>query len=683
MDMYARANRSTFARAIGQTIHLRTLRLAALVFAGYYVGTRVGMALTFLPNPIAVLWPSNAVLFAAMVLLPTRTWWVVIAAALPAHVLAELQAGVPIAMVLCWFVSNVFEAVIGAACTRWLARRAVAFDTRRDVIAFIGAVAISTVLSSFLDSGFVVLNDWGSRAYWDLWQSRIFSNTTSALVVVPLIVTWLTPASLPRHRPSPMRRVEGAALVLALVVSTYFVFDVRFKLPASPLWVYVPLPFLLWTALRFSLRATTASIAVVALLVIWGTGHSLGPLSTGSPVHDARSVQFLLLFVAPTLLSLAAALQERGRADAALRVRDTRFRLMLEATKDSVYDRDMATDRLSWSGSSLEAVGYDPERRPATFGAWLNVIHPDDRGHVAATVARTIAEGDTRWQSEFRVRRGDGSYAHVREKGFVVRDERGSSVQAIAALTDTTERHDMDELSSRLAHASRLTAMGELTASIAHEINQPMSAILSNVDAAEMLLDSGQYHEEELRSILEDIRSDDLRASEIIRHIRGLAKKGEANVQHFALHELIEGVQRLVAPIAQRRRVQLGASFCGATEVLADRIHVQQVLLNLLFNGMDAMDGVYENARRIDVTTLCRDDGFVEVAVRDSGNGIRPEQIGRVFDSFFTTKRDGMGLGLSIARSLVEANGGAIWASNNEGSGATFRFTLRATTPGA
>jgi len=665
------------SRAAWPRIRIRRaplLRVGLLVFAGYYLGAKLGLALTFLPNPVSVLWPPNAVLFAALLLVPTNAWWIVAAAALPAHLLAELQGGIPISMVLSWFVSNVTEALIGATCVRWLVRRRATFGTLFGVMVFLGAALLAAFLSSFLDSAFVVLNGWGNTDYWDVWATRLLSNVTASWTVVPLIVT-LAAGDFAWLRGSGRARfLEAAALVAGLVAIAFFAFDSAAGAHLRPI-IYLPFPFLLWAALRFGPAGASVSFAIVTFLVIWGAGHDLGPFASRSHSENAHSVQLFLIFVAPTLLCLAAVVEERRRSAESLRLSDRRFQLVLEATRDSIYERDAATDRLWWSGNRLIQFGYAREACPADFLSWVRLIHPDDRERTVLHLIETLEHGQQLWESEFRLRRADGSHAHVHEQGFIVRDYRGRPLQMIGALTDITERRDTDELSHRLAHASRLTAMGELTASIAHEISQPISAILSNVDAAEMLLDAGEHNSGELRQILEDIRNDDLRASEVIRHIRGLAKKREADFEPFEVNGLIEDVLRLVSPVARRRGVVVGAELTTVPAVHGDRIYVQQVLLNLLFNGMDAMSAVPADRRFLSVGTECAGDK-VEVSVRDRGHGIPHDKMDRVFESFFTTKKDGMGLGLSIARSLIQAHGGRIKAENNLDGGATFRFTI-------
>ena len=228
-----------------------------------------------------------------------------------------------------------------------------------------------------------------------------------------------------------------------------------------------------------------------------------------------------------------------------------------------------------------------------------------------------------------------------------------------------------------LAHAGRLAVIGELTAAIAHEVNQPLGAILANVDAADMLLDSGTARLDEVRAILTDVRKDDLRATEVIRRLRTLLAKHESAREPLDMNETIAEVVRLLETEARRRVVELVTKLDrAAPTAIADRVQIQQVLLNLIVNAMDAMADTPIPQRRVVVRTSRSAGGGVEVAVSDRGNGIPADHLPKLFDSYFTTKPQGMGLGLSIARSIIEAHGGRIWAESEAQGGATFRFTL-------
>ena len=231
---------------------------------------------------------------------------------------------------------------------------------------------------------------------------------------------------------------------------------------------------------------------------------------------------------------------------------------------------------------------------------------------------------------------------------------------------------------AELAHASRLAIAGELTASIAHEINQPLGAILTNADAAELLLQSGVDRREDLRRILADIRRDDLRASDVIRRLRVLLAKRELERRPFDLNETVGDVATLLSPEARRRQVALDASpATPAAYVVGDKIQIQQVLINLVLNAMDAVADVRGDRRAV-VVSVAKSASGVSIMVRDRGQGIAPEHLPKLFDSFFSTKQKGMGLGLSIARTIVEAHAGRIWAENGAGEGAVFHVDLPA-----
>jgi len=231
---------------------------------------------------------------------------------------------------------------------------------------------------------------------------------------------------------------------------------------------------------------------------------------------------------------------------------------------------------------------------------------------------------------------------------------------------------------AEIAHSFRLVIAGELAASIAHEINQPLGAILSNADAAEMLLTSRDPDLDEIRQILTDIRKDDVRASEVIQRVRALLRKRDTEMASLDFNAAVSEVQRLIEVDARRREVGVSTELGpGLPPVVGDKVQLQQVLLNLTVNGMDAMCGTPTGHRRLSIRTRHTWEG-VEVSVTDAGHGIPPDQLSRVFESYHTTKKDGMGLGLSIARSIIETHHGRIWAENDPAGGATFRFVLPA-----
>src|SRR6266545_3226520 len=207
----------TQSAARNGSTYRRLFATSLWVFAGYYLGCKIGFALTFQPHPVSVLWPPNGILVAALLLTPPRSWWLVLLAAFPAHLVAQLQSQVPPLMILSWFVSNCCEAVIGAGLMRYLVVEPIRFTTLRTVGLFcLCVVFIGPFLSSFLDAAFVVWNHWGQDGYWELIRIRLFSNALAALIIVPLIVTWVTNGVQALRTASLSRYLEGVILFFSL-----------------------------------------------------------------------------------------------------------------------------------------------------------------------------------------------------------------------------------------------------------------------------------------------------------------------------------------------------------------------------------------------------------------------------------------------------------------------------------
>lgn len=259
----------------------------------------------------------------------------------------------------------------------------------------------------------------------------------------------------------------------------------------------------------------------------------------------------------------------------------------------------------------------------------------------------------------------------------------GVADQVLGASTDITRhKHAETELQRQreeLAHVTRVSLMGELAASLAHELNQPLTAILSNAQAAQRFLMAKAVNLDEVREILKDIVDDNNRAGEIIRKIRALVRKEDIALTRLDLTAVIRDVVSLVRSDAILRNVKLDYQASeSVAAVRGDRIQLQQVMLNLLLNAFDAMKECGADERQALVRVNCDDVGFVEVSVRDRGIGFTRDKLDRMFEPFFTTKKEGLGMGLSISRSIVEAHGGRLWAENNQYLGVTFYMVLPA-----
>jgi PAS domain S-box-containing protein len=653
---------------------------ALAVGVAYYLGAKVGLALTFQPLPISVLWPPNAVLLAALVLAPLRWWWLLVVAAFPAHFIAESQEGVPAAMVSCWFVSNVSEAVIGSLFVRRFMAGAPSLDSMRNVVVFIfGAVFLAPFLSSFLDAAFVSLMAWGESSYRELWTTRFVSNMLATLVFVPVVITWAARDGVWSRSAGKARRLEGALILAGLLTAGIFVFDWHFATSGiPPTFLYLPLPFLLWAALRFGPRGASLSFTIVALLVIWGAAHERGPFVVGAAVENALSVQLFLISVAIPLLVLAAVMEERKAAVRRLRQSEERFATAFRSSPDAIVISRRADGKIIEVNERWQAMfGYTRDEVLGRTMEDLSIYFTEDD---RARLIRIACEsgGANGFEMAFKARSGDVLQVLVSTE-MVEIEGQSCLIEIIRDIT-LQRRAEMESREQRqqLTYLTRLATLSNFSGALAHELNQPLTAILSNAQAGQRFLAVEPVDLAEIRSILREIVEADKRAGDVIRQLRGLMKKGEPQFAPVDLNHLLREVLEFTHSDRVTRNVDVTARFgTGLPLVNGDRVQLQQLMLNLICNACECMDANDHADRKLGVTTTAS-NGSAQIIVTDCGPGMAPATLERVFEPFFTTKEHGLGLGLSICRTIAAAHGGELYAENNYDRGATFRVVLPA-----
>jgi len=821
------------------------LLLPLAVAVAYYLGARIGFYLRFPPATTSVLWPPNSLLTAALLLTPPRRFWVVILAALPAHVLVQVNAGFPPLLIASLFVTNCCEALLAAGLVHRWSDDPARFDSFQRVLVFVGgAVLLAPLAVSFADAAAV--NLIRGEPFGLVLARRLFSNVLGQLCVVPSAVLLVRKGRSWAANSTRERRVEAAILAAALLVLGAFVFHSYHSgspyLPGGPFAVLPFLmPLLVLAALRFGAAGASLSLLTCALLATGMAVSGAAPTTDLSAEERVRALQVFLIVVGVPLLFMSALVEERRQALEAVKERLRFEGLVSEIASAFVHipspempkefaarlerlghflgldeavlwqlgrERQLLVPVARWCAGapSLETpqplpapvvalllqrkpfVGDELAHRRRSFVALplvageevlgcLELISFDVRhvwtdagvqgpsliadvfasalarqraedalrasenmksavlGSLASRVAvldrsgRIIAvnESWTRFALENGVATGDlpgvgenyiqtyprtgvanAPDARLGIEGVLCRQllcfdceytqtttggaDRWFHLTVVplhrpeggAVLThsDITERRMAETQAQRsrdeLAHYQRVSTIGELTTSIAHQLNQPLTAILANAQVARRMLQPPIPEERraELGEIVEEIIAEERRADEVIRGVRLLLRKTTPVRAIVDVHALVDDVVKLVATDVMVRRATLRHEVTDEPLLVrGDRVQLQQVLLNLLLNALDAV-GESAGDRVVSVRSEERPTGVARVSVSDTGPGVAPETLGEVFKPFFSTKAHGMGMGLSIARSIVDAHGGSISATRLAEGGAAFTFSL-------
>jgi PAS domain S-box-containing protein len=411
---------------------------------------------------------------------------------------------------------------------------------------------------------------------------------------------------------------------------------------------------------------------------------SLGFVSaSGKPVFDAEG-RF------SGYRGVASDLTDRRRAEQALQRSESYLAEAQRLSHTGSWGWNVATREIThWSQEIYRLYGFDPEAGIPPFEAHLQRIHPEDRARLAEAFERAIGDG-AELELVFRIVLPDGATKYIRKIGHPVYAAVGEIVEFVGTDMDITERKRAEAevregerryraVEMELAHANRVATMGQLSASIAHEVNQPIAAAITNAHSALRWLGARPPDLEEVRQALGRIVRDGNRAGDVIGRIRDLIRKAPPRKDGLEINEAILEVIALTRGEVVKNGVSVQTQLAeGLPLIQGDRVQLQQVILNLIVNAVEAMSGVGEGSRELLISTGKAESDGVLVAVRDSGPGLAPASLERLFGAFYTTKPGGLGMGLSICRSIIEAHGGRLWATANVPQGAVFQFTVPA-----
>jgi two-component system, LuxR family, sensor kinase FixL len=373
----------------------------------------------------------------------------------------------------------------------------------------------------------------------------------------------------------------------------------------------------------------------------------------------------------------------RKLGEEALRESEARFRTVANTAPVMIWMS--GTDKLCtfFNKGWLDFTGRTSEQELGN--GWAEGVHREDFNRCLEVYANSF-DARQPFTMEYRLRRSDGEYRWILDSGTPRFASDGAFLGFIGSCIDISERKlaelDAQRHRTELAHLSRVALMGEMSASLAHELNQPLTGIVSNAAAGQRFIDTGHVTLPELRELLADISADGRRAGDVVRGIRNMVKKGETVRQQINLNDVVMNVVQIVQPDALLRSCEVKTSLeQNLPAIEGDPIQLQQVLLNLVINAFDAMRDAPVVNRKVEITTAWNGNGAIRTSVRDYGVGISEEARERLFDPFFTTKAEGLGMGLAIVRSIVESHAGTMAAENAEGGGALFHFTLSANVP--
>lgn len=670
-------------------------RLLAFAIA-YIVGGALSQWPTLSPGLTATLWAPSGLVLAALLLTARSDWLKFISVGLLVDIgvnYAIYDFSLPASGVVA--LGNILEAVAGASLVRWWCGEPFQFNGVREVLAVLLLAAVpATMISATF--GAATLAATGVESFGPAWLLWWIGDAVGVLIVAPLVLASLRETASP-SRWSYSRLLEMMALLVTLSIAAEAFFSGY--IPFS----FIMLPFLVWAALRFGMFGAALAMAVVAVVTFASVTAGFEPFARPalSPYERTIIVQaFLVVFGVSTLL-LAALTEQRDSAldalkaahasletkvlerTAALRASEEFRELALESAGAGEWSWDIVFDKFSFSDRYRELLGFVGDQS-LEFSAWLQRVHPDDRERLQRRAEHMLATPDDNlWSEEFRLLHPKHGLMWFAGRAHLKRDANGTALRMTGITIDVTQRRQA-EFQTRLhqsaqSRLARLGALGELTAGIAHEINQPLMASGIYVRLIAEVLAQAPPQIDIARRSAKKAAEQIERASGVVRGLRELIQLGRISAAPASARKIVEQSIELIQPELERANISVHVRIpSDLPSVRADILQIEQVLINLLRNSIDAIasSGMIDGQIRIEVSASSQ--AFVQFNVRDSGPGFAAERAGHPPQHFSTTKAQGLGFGLPLSSSIVTAHGGELWIGENDNGGSVF-FTLPVT----
>jgi PAS domain S-box-containing protein len=710
MNHIQEPNQTQPTRNTSNPIWLQALELV-LLSAAYFLAVRLGLLFVAQPERVASIWPASGLALAVLLLNPKRRWSILLAVIFFTNVLGNLLGDNAILVSLGFALANILEALLAASLLVHIFNSRITFGNIGEVFALFAIAILCNGLTALLGTAVSTLA-FGApfMKTWMVWWT---SDGLGMILIAPLIVTWVTSRSM-FQTASPHRMAEAFLLIIFLIAFSWLLFGSFTDAQKPLLRNYMLFPFLIWMAFRFSQRGMASALTILAIIAIWNTlqGYGIFGFPDQSVTEHLVSLQLLLSVLSFTGLLLSAIVSERKKSEIDLRESEDKFKYVFEYSNVG-KSLTLVSGEIMVNKTFAEMLGFssaDLQRK-----RWQEITHPEDIEMTQNEINSLLSTGKATTRFEKRYIKKDGSPIWMDVSASLRRDTKGQPMYFMTTIVDISDRkqaeeqirklntelehrveertRDLHDTQEKLVRHEKLAVLGQLAGGVGHELRNPLSVINNAVYYLKLVQPEAN---DKIRQYLGLIEKETHNAEKIINDLLDFSRVKSVECQPLTISDLVQRVLvRFPVPDSVRTSLQLPADL---PQAFADPLQMEQVLGNLVINACQAMvlshgdpnTGAPEGGQL--TISACRSiapaslqptggqskfpDSWLQISVTDTGVGIPPENMKKLFEPLFTTKAKGIGLGLAVSRKLAEANDGCIEVLSQPGKGSTFTLFL-------